>query len=144
MMERPGSGSLDRSSSFQESGAVGQQTGEFNLDTEAMIQKVRYIKKRILEIENADMAPTVRTERPGRQPGTAKKIPKTSAVVDKKKCVGCGICIDCCPEQAISTKGQVVMGEIVIDSGKCIACGTCVSACPNEAISLPQLAKTVI
>jgi ferredoxin len=144
MRQGPGSGSSARAFSFQESGAINRENGDFRSDAETLIQKLRFIKKRILEIENADMAPAAPKETPVRLPGAGKRIPKITAVVDKEKCICCGICIDICPEHAISVKGEVVMGEIMIDSSKCNACGTCVSACPNEALSLPRLAKTAI
>ena len=49
--------------------------------------------------------------------------------VDKEKCVGCGVCVEVCPAQAITMdKGKAVI------SNQCVDCGRCVQACPQEAI----------
>lgn len=50
--------------------------------------------------------------------------------VDQDKCVECGICIDSCPEAAISMKNE----KATISQDKCTFCGNCFSACPQEAI----------
>jgi len=55
------------------------------------------------------------------------------AVVDEDRCSGCGICIDACPEQAISMNALAS-----IDFKRCTGCGTCVTECPAEALSLGQ------
>jgi ferredoxin len=144
MIKGPGSGSSARAFSFQESGTINRENGNFKSDTETLIQKLRFIKKRILEIENSDMATAASKETSARVADAEKRIPKITVVVDKKKCIRCGTCIDICPEHAISAKGEVLMGEIMIDSSKCNACGTCVGACPNEALSLHSLVKTAI
>ncbi|MBU0490315.1 MAG: 4Fe-4S binding protein [Chloroflexi bacterium] len=46
------------------------------------------------------------------------------------ECLACGICLDECPEEAISEGDPIY----VIDPAKCTDCGTCADACPNEAI----------
>ena len=50
--------------------------------------------------------------------------------VDKKKCVGCGACVDVCPVSAISMDDNKAM----IDSNKCIDCGRCAQVCPQDAV----------
>ncbi len=55
-----------------------------------------------------------------------------AAKIDKEKCTGCGICVDACPQEAISLKD---IAET--DAEKCTDCGTCVEECPNDAISMP-------
>jgi len=55
------------------------------------------------------------------------------AVVDTDQCVGCALCVDVCPEGAIS-----VNGKAEIDREKCTGCGTCVEECPQDAISLTE------
>jgi ferredoxin len=54
-----------------------------------------------------------------------------TAMVDKDGCVRCGICVDICPEHAISMDGRVV-----VDPTRCTGCGACIAECPNEALSL--------
>jgi len=47
--------------------------------------------------------------------------------------MNCGLCVDICPEQAISMNYAVA-----IDSSRCTGCGSCVNECPNEAIALSE------
>jgi len=54
--------------------------------------------------------------------------------VDASRCIGCRICEQVCPVDAI----QIVNGKAVIDPNKCIGCGLCVAKCPTGAISLQQ------
>lgn len=59
-------------------------------------------------------------------------------------CVGCGDCVDECPEDAIEGKAKFIH---MIDQDMCEQCGKCVSACDEEAIvkweeaKLPKLPK---
>ena len=58
------------------------------------------------------------------------------SVVDIKRCVGCGKCVDVCPFQAITK--QSIRGEVkaqVIEA-VCQGCGLCVATCPQGAIQL--------
>ena len=50
--------------------------------------------------------------------------------INQDKCVGCGVCIDSCPADAISMENE----RAAIDQDKCTFCGKCFSACPQEAI----------
>ena len=49
---------------------------------------------------------------------------------DPSKCIGCGACIDACPN------GLIREGDagIVIDRDGCIRCGACADACPSKAM----------
>ncbi|MBC7343242.1 MAG: 4Fe-4S binding protein [Clostridia bacterium] len=53
------------------------------------------------------------------------------AVVNKEECTGCGICVDSCPEEAITLNDVAE-----VDPEKCSECGTCVEECPQECIEL--------
>lgn len=46
-----------------------------------------------------------------------------------EKCVGCGACIDHCPEKAL----HLTHGIVLRDDDKCTSCGTCVALCPALA-----------
>ena len=54
-------------------------------------------------------------------------------MVDQKKCIGCGTCVEICPVGAISFSDE---GKAVIDASKCIKCHSCESICPVEAIKI--------
>lgn len=54
------------------------------------------------------------------------------AQMDEEKCVGCGICVEKCPIEAVS----LVNGISHTDEHKCIGCGVCVHHCPEQARSL--------
>ncbi|MFX0177800.1 MAG: ATP-binding protein [Candidatus Hodarchaeota archaeon] len=56
------------------------------------------------------------------------------AKINESKCVGCGICMDKCPIEAIS----LIDGIAHDDEHKCIGCGTCVHHCPEGARSLER------
>ena len=51
--------------------------------------------------------------------------------VRKDLCLGCGLCAESCPRQAISLKS----GQAQIDQNRCNHCGLCVDACPQGAIA---------
>ena len=50
--------------------------------------------------------------------------------INADKCIGCGICVDECPQEALA-----VDDVCAVDEGLCIDCGTCIDACPEEAIT---------
>ena len=50
--------------------------------------------------------------------------------VDKERCVGCEVCVEFCPREAIS----MVNNKAQIDANKCVDCGRCAQVCPRRAI----------
>lgn len=50
--------------------------------------------------------------------------------IRKDLCVGCGICRDNCPQDAIS----IINRKAFIDGEKCNDCGICLNICPRGAI----------
>ena len=53
-------------------------------------------------------------------------------VVQTDDCIGCGICVDACPQDVLEITGGVVAVE---NEENCIACGECVEECPMGCIS---------
>lgn len=53
------------------------------------------------------------------------------AHIISEECLACGVCMDECPDDAISEGEDIFQ----IDPGKCNDCGTCAEVCPNESIS---------
>jgi len=51
--------------------------------------------------------------------------------VRKDLCLGCGLCVESCPRQAISLKS----GQAHIDQNRCNYCGLCLDVCPQGAIA---------
>ncbi len=49
----------------------------------------------------------------------------------EKRCNRCGICLQWCPEDAITLEEYAE-----IDTEKCIGCGTCISVCPQNAVKI--------
>jgi len=52
--------------------------------------------------------------------------------VDADLCIGCGLCIDFCPFDALSMDDEVA----VVDAAACMGCGVCAAQCAQEALSL--------
>lgn len=58
------------------------------------------------------------------------------AQVDKSECTVCGMCVDICPVEAITSDGDETAR---VDAQGCIGCGLCASVCPVDAISLSDI-----
>ena len=50
-----------------------------------------------------------------------------------KKCIGCGECVQRCPQGALGISSS---NAIVLDATKCIVCGKCVDICCANAIEM--------
>jgi ferredoxin len=51
--------------------------------------------------------------------------------VNQDLCVGCSICVDECPVEAIT---QEESRKAIINEDKCIRCGKCHEICPQDAV----------
>jgi MinD superfamily P-loop ATPase len=62
---------------------------------------------------------------------TQEFIGSKVAIIDKAKCIKCGICKEKCNFDAITR-------DLKVDAIACEGCGVCVIACPADAIALTQ------
>ena len=66
-------------------------------------------------------------------PACGAPAPRTRAVIDETRCIGCRKCLDVCPVDAIVGARQRM--HTVIDS-ECNGCGLCAPPCPVDCIAL--------
>ena len=57
--------------------------------------------------------------------------------LDEELCIGCGVCAEICPFDAIT----VPDGRAVVDVSRCMGCGVCVDKCDQGALSLAREAS---
>ena len=64
-------------------------------------------------------------------------------ILSRNVCIGCGICVDMCPKEAIEYSSSVFDGRkslnrpsIDIKSDDCVLCGECVTSCPMKALTM--------
>jgi heterodisulfide reductase subunit A-like polyferredoxin len=61
-----------------------------------------------------------------------------TVVVEESRCRGCGRCVQVCPYQAVSFRGNTVGGwNAVVDEALCKGCGNCIAVCPSSAADSP-------
>ncbi|MGD9223091.1 MAG: response regulator, partial [Desulfobacteraceae bacterium] len=85
------------------------------------------------------------------EPGHMKvRLRRTPTGVDGRRCVGCGLCAECCPVEVpdLFNAGlgmrkaiyrpvpHAISDPYVIDLAACTRCGECETACPTRAIDL--------
>ncbi|MFZ5509474.1 MAG: electron transport complex subunit RsxB [Pseudomonadota bacterium] len=66
--------------------------------------------------------------------------PKSVAVIDENTCIGCTLCIQACPVDAIvgsSKQMHTVVAEL------CTGCELCVAPCPVDCIHMEPVAETI-
>ena len=64
--------------------------------------------------------------------GAISQNAKGVYMVDKKKCVACGKCVEACPMHVM------VLAPQAAAVSKCIACGICAKACPMGILSVEE------
>ena len=50
--------------------------------------------------------------------------------IKEEDCIGCGVCVEECPADAIYIENE----KARMNMDKCIRCGTCHDICPQEAV----------
>ena len=57
---------------------------------------------------------------------------KQHTIIDKAKCIGCGLCVSDCVSQCI----KIENGKAQVNEPFCIGCGHCYAVCPKNAVTL--------
>jgi electron transport complex protein RnfB len=73
-------------------------------------------------------------------PDNGQEKPKAVAVIDESSCIGCTLCIQACPVDAIL--GAAKMMHTVIES-ECTGCDLCLPPCPVDCIEMVVLPTTL-
>ena len=68
------------------------------------------------------------------------KVIRKNIVIDPKKCISCGICVETCPLKIIKSDTP----HPKIDVERCVFCGHCVEACPVDAVEIIYLVGKVV
>ena len=69
-------------------------------------------------------------------PANGIEVPRTVAVIDENWCIGCTLCIEVCPTDAILGTNKCM--HTVIEP-YCTGCELCVPVCPVDCISLDNV-----
>jgi NAD-dependent dihydropyrimidine dehydrogenase PreA subunit len=56
--------------------------------------------------------------------------------IDRKRCTGCGACVEVCPTRAIQLVEDEMGRYVQLDQTLCRECQVCIEVCPEEAISV--------
>jgi len=66
-------------------------------------------------------------------PENGEEKPRTVVVIDEQRCIGCTLCIQACPVDAIA--GAAKLMHTVIES-ECTGCDLCLPPCPVDCIDV--------
>ena len=66
--------------------------------------------------------------------GKAAKFFEPKPQIDKKKCIGCGVCAKSCPKHTIEIKNK----KAKINYKQCIRCYCCQELCPINSVKIKQ------
>lgn len=73
-------------------------------------------------------------------PLSAEEKPKQVAIIDEQRCIGCTLCIQACPVDAIV--GAPKQMHTVVES-LCTGCELCVKPCPVECIRMEVVGESI-
>jgi Na+-translocating ferredoxin:NAD+ oxidoreductase RNF subunit RnfB len=63
------------------------------------------------------------------------KVMSTTLCFKQDQCVGCAICVDVCPSEALEMESTEILPRLIAE--RCTSCAICVRQCPTGAIDLP-------
>jgi len=69
-------------------------------------------------------------------PDNGSEVPRQMAVIDEAWCIGCTLCLDACPVDAILGSNKLM--HTVIEP-YCTGCELCIPVCPVDCISLENV-----
>ena len=69
-------------------------------------------------------------------PENGEEKPRTVVVIDEQRCIGCTLCIQACPVDAIV--GAAKLMHTVIES-ECTGCNLCLPPCPVDCIDIVEV-----
>ncbi|MDD4928702.1 MAG: electron transport complex subunit RsxB [Gallionella sp.] len=72
--------------------------------------------------------------------GATQPKPKSVAIIDESNCIGCTLCIQACPVDAIV--GAAKQMHTIIAS-ECTGCELCVPPCPVDCISMVPIEESI-
>ncbi len=88
-----------------------------------------------------DLCPSITVVRNAANPETAKI--EGEVKWEETTCDGCTICVEACPEDAITLEREVISdrlpGKVDIEQDNCCTCTWCVQSCPEEAITVEKI-----
>jgi len=103
-----------------------EELGKLEEKKKLLEEKIHHIQNCIENLNsNKDKNPPVSGEKTG-----------LIAVVNRVRCLACGICASFCPQGAIK-----IIDFPLIDRSICTGCGTCIPSCPIGAISLKSVTE---
>jgi electron transport complex protein RnfB len=73
-------------------------------------------------------------------PEHGRELPRSVALIDESACIGCTLCIQACPTDAIVGAAKQ-MHTVLLDA--CTGCELCVAPCPVDCIEIVALARVV-
>jgi len=74
-------------------------------------------------------------------PENGEAKPKTLAIIDEQTCIGCTLCIQACPVDAILGAAKQ-MHTVIAD--ECTGCELCLEPCPVDCIDMVPIEKNIL
>jgi NAD-dependent dihydropyrimidine dehydrogenase PreA subunit len=56
--------------------------------------------------------------------------------VDSEKCIGCGECVDICPEDVYELQDEKA---VPVNEENCVGCESCIEVCEQDAITITEM-----